>query len=200
MRCPSALYEQVVEVDECVTVPLGDEPTARNGGDRAPLIARRFPPMPRSRVVRETTTGEAVCVRRAPDLAALERDLRRVRASGIKALAVVLKHSAVFPDHERVVGALARQLGFEQVSLSHIVMPMVRMVPRGFTAAADAYLTPHIARYVEAFVSGFDEGLARKGAGEGGDGDGKSGGGGEDERAAAVAVARIVARGGWLCV
>ena len=33
-----------------------------------------------------------------------------------------------------------------QVSLSSVVMPMVKMVPRGFTAAADAYLTPHILR------------------------------------------------------
>ena len=40
-------------------------------------------------------------------------------------------------------------------------MPMVRMVPRGFTAAADAYLTPHILRYVRAFTAGFDAGLAR---------------------------------------
>lgn len=44
------------------------------------------------------------------------------------------------------VGELARRLGFRQVSLSHEVMPMVKMVPRGFTAAADAYLTPHILR------------------------------------------------------
>lgn len=40
-------------------------------------------------------------------------------------------------------------------------MPMVRMVPRAFTAMADAYLTPHIARYVDTFRAGFDEGLGR---------------------------------------
>ncbi len=44
------------------------------------------------------------------------------------------------------VGELARSMGFQQVSLSSVVMPMVKMVPRGFTAAADAYLTPHIMR------------------------------------------------------
>lgn len=37
-------------------------------------------------------------------------------------------------------------MGLVQVSLSSVVMPMVKMVPRGFTAAADAYLTPHILR------------------------------------------------------
>jgi hypothetical protein len=45
------------------------------------------------------------------------------------------------------VGDLARSMGFRQVSLSSVVMPMVKMVPRGFTAAADAYLTPHIMRW-----------------------------------------------------
>lgn len=46
-----------------------------------------------------------------------------------------------------------------QVSLSHAVMPMVKMVARGFTTAADAYLTPHIMRYLATFMRGFDEGL-----------------------------------------
>jgi 5-oxoprolinase (ATP-hydrolysing) len=61
-------------------------------------------------------------------------------------VAVVLKHAAIFPQHEQAVGQLAREMGFRQVSLSSAVMPMVKMVPRGFTAAADAYLTPHIMR------------------------------------------------------
>jgi 5-oxoprolinase (ATP-hydrolysing) len=163
VRCPSALYETVVEVDECVTVPLGEEPTARNGGARAALLAARHPPPRNSRLASgpQTTTGETVCVRKPPDLRLLERDLQRVRDSGIKALAVVLKHSAVFPEHELAVGALARKMGFGQISLSHAVMPMVRMVPRGFTAAADAYLTPHIRRYIDAFVKGFDEGVEK---------------------------------------
>ena len=100
-------------------------------------------------------------MRRAPDLGALRRDLAPVLAAGISSLAVVLKHSAIFPDHELQVGALAASMGFTQVSLSSQVAPVVRMVPRGFTAAADAYLTPHILRYVRAFQAGFDPGLAR---------------------------------------
>lgn len=64
----------------------------------------------------------------------------------ISSIAVVLKHAAVFPEHEKMVGKIAREMGFAQVSLSHEVMQMVKMVPRGFTAAADAYLTPCIQR------------------------------------------------------
>ncbi|CAN0280663.1 unnamed protein product, partial [Ectocarpus sp. 13 AM-2016] len=66
--------------------------------------------------------------------------------------------SYTFADHERRVGKLAGEMGFTHVSLSSEVMPMVKAVPRGFTTAADAYLTPVIARYVASFRSGFDRG------------------------------------------
>ncbi len=74
--------------------------------------------------------------------------LQEVLDNGITSLAVVLKHSFLFPEHEEQVGALAKSMGFTQISLSSEVMPMVKMVPRGYTAAADAYLTPHIMKYV----------------------------------------------------
>lgn len=45
--------------------------------------------------------------------------------------------------------------GFSHVSLSHQVIPMVRIVPRGFTACADGYLTPHVKKYVNGFSRGF---------------------------------------------
>lgn len=57
------------------------------------------------------------------------------------------------------VGELAKRMGFKQISLSSVVMPMVKMVPRGYTASADAYLTPHIMRYLQTFMAGFDDGL-----------------------------------------
>ncbi|WIA16218.1 hypothetical protein OEZ85_012930 [Tetradesmus obliquus] len=151
---PDALYEAVVEVAEAVMLPLGSEPTQRNGPQ--PELNASIP-CPGKRVV--GTTGEELCVRQEPDLARLRQDLQAVLDSGISSIAVVLKHAAIYPDHEQRVGQLAQQMGFKQVSLSHAVMPMVKMVPRGFTAAADAYLTPHILRYVSAFKAGFDGGL-----------------------------------------
>lgn len=108
----------------------------------------------------EATTGEAVVVRRAPDLEALRRDLQSILDAGINSIAVVLKHAAIFPAHEIAVGELAGSMGFTQISLSSKVMAMVKMVPRGFTATADAYLTPHIMRYIQTFQAGFDQGLA----------------------------------------
>lgn len=58
-------------------------------------------------------------------------------------------------QHEQQVGALAQELGFTHVSLSSEAMPMVRIVPRGHTACADAYLTPTIQHYVQGFRRGF---------------------------------------------
>ena len=113
------------------------------------------------RIVESTATGEKVAVRKSPDMEQLEKDLQHVLDSGIESIAVVLKHSALFPDHEKQVGELASQMGFTQISLSSVVMQMVKMVPRGFTAAVDAYLTPHIMKYIETFSSGFDSGLAQ---------------------------------------
>ena len=91
-------------------------------------------------------------MRKAPDLHALRHDLEGILKSGIKSIAVVLKHAAIFPDHEQHVGKLARDVGFQQVSLSSDVMQMVKMVPRGYTATADAYLTPRIMQYAAHFA------------------------------------------------
>ncbi|CAM9615814.1 unnamed protein product, partial [Sphacelaria rigidula] len=102
-------------------------------------------------------TGEGVRVVQEPDMVAVRSSLQGVLDQGITSLAIVLLHSYTFPEHEQRVGKLAKEMGFKHVSLSSEVMPMVKAVPRGFTTAADAYLTPVIARYVQSFRSGFDE-------------------------------------------
>ena len=64
----------------------------------------------------------------------------------------VLKNAHSMQEHEEEVGEVARRLGFTHVSLSSEVMPMVRIVPRGFTASADAYLTPCIKTYLGRYI------------------------------------------------
>lgn len=81
--------------------------------------------------------------------------LDEIRAMGIRSVAIVLAHSYACPDHERRIGAIASEMGFAHITLSHEAMPMCRMVPRGYTACAEAYLTPHVARYLTSFRSGF---------------------------------------------
>jgi len=79
--------------------------------------------------------------------------LTAARAKGIEACAIVLMHAWKYPTHERRLADLARQAGFTQVSASHAVSPLLRLVPRGDTTVVDAYLSPILRRYVEQVTS-----------------------------------------------
>ena len=83
------------------------------------------------------------------DLAAAERDLRRAFATGIRSCAIVLMHGYRYPDHERRLAQLAERVGFQQVSVSHQVSPLMKLVSRGDTTVVDAYLSPVLRRYVD---------------------------------------------------
>ena len=87
-------------------------------------------------------------VEHAPDLAQARRDLEAAKVDGIDAVAIVFMHAYRFPEHEKQVAALARQLGFAQVSVSHEVSPLIKLVGRGDTTVVDAYLSPILRRYV----------------------------------------------------
>ena len=68
---------------------------------------------------------------------------------GIRSVAIAFMHGYRFPDHERQVAAIARELGFHQVSSSHEVCPLIKLVGRGDTTVVDAYLSPILGRYVQ---------------------------------------------------
>jgi 5-oxoprolinase (ATP-hydrolysing) len=87
-------------------------------------------------------------VEREPDLAAVRRDLAAAKADGIDAVAIVFMHAYRHPEHERRVAVLAREMGFGQVSVSHEVSPLIKLVGRGDTTVVDAYLSPILRRYV----------------------------------------------------
>ena len=87
-------------------------------------------------------------VERAIDLAALRGELGRAKDDGIAAVAIVLMHAYRYSEHERRIAALARELGFAQVSASHEVSPLIKLVGRGDTTVVDGYLSPILHRYV----------------------------------------------------
>ena len=87
-------------------------------------------------------------VEREPDLNAVRADLAAAKADGIDAVAIVLMHAYRFPDHEQRIAKLAREMGFGQVSVSHEVSPLIKLVGRGDTTVVDAYLSPILRRYV----------------------------------------------------
>ncbi|KZP06471.1 hypothetical protein FIBSPDRAFT_914690 [Athelia psychrophila] len=103
-------------------------------------------------------SGEAVRILRAPDPAVIRADLARLYAAGYRSLAIVLVHSYTFPAHENLIAALAREAGFTQVSASAQLLPMIKIVPRGVSATADAYLTPVLRAYLDGFFAGFAAG------------------------------------------
>ncbi len=87
-------------------------------------------------------------VEKEPDLEALRAELSAALAAGIKSVAVVFVHAYRYPEHEQRVAALAREIGFPQVSVSHEISPLIKLVGRGDTTVVDAYLSPILRRYV----------------------------------------------------
>lgn len=138
---PEVLYDCVVEADERVVLCRDDCFLDLN----TPEISG--------------STDEKVTIIKPLDIQKLRTDLQKVLSLGIKSLAVALLHSYTFKEHELLVGQCATELGFQHVSLSSDVMPMVRIVPRGFTACVDAYLTPCIKNYVKSFACGFKDNI-----------------------------------------
>ncbi len=82
------------------------------------------------------------------DEAALRGDLRTAYDSGLRSCAIVLMHGYRHTAHERAAARIARETGFTQVSVSHEVSPLMKLVARGDTTVVDAYLSPILRRYV----------------------------------------------------
>jgi 5-oxoprolinase (ATP-hydrolysing) len=76
-------------------------------------------------------------------------DLVQVFKEGYRSIAIVFMHGYRFADHERRTAELAKAVGFTQISVSHIVSPLMKLVGRGDTTVVDAYLSPILRRYVE---------------------------------------------------
>ncbi|MGH3212873.1 MAG: hydantoinase B/oxoprolinase family protein, partial [Trebonia sp.] len=83
------------------------------------------------------------------DEAATEQALRAAYGDGFRAAAIAFMHGYRYPEHEQRVGAIARRIGFTQVSESNEVSPLMRLISRGDTTVVDAYLSPVLRRYVD---------------------------------------------------
>ena len=83
------------------------------------------------------------------NLVQLETDLQAAYDEGLRAAAIVFLHAYAYPAHELAAAELATKIGFTQVSVSHEVSGLIRIVPRGDSTVADAYLSPKLKRYVE---------------------------------------------------
>ncbi|HOT83489.1 MAG TPA: hydantoinase/oxoprolinase family protein, partial [Candidatus Defluviicoccus seviourii] len=87
-------------------------------------------------------------VLRALDAQAAEKALQDAFGQGFRAVAICLLHGYRHREHEAQVAAIARAIGYTQVSVSHEVSPLMKLVSRGDTTVVDAYLSPILRRYV----------------------------------------------------
>ncbi len=90
---------------------------------------------------------------KAVSLTEVRSQLEAVKNQGIDSIAIVFMHAYRYPKHEQQVAALARELGFSQVSVSHEVSPLIKLISRGDTTVVDAYLSPILRRYVDSVAN-----------------------------------------------
>ena len=131
--------------------------------NRPRLFDRRIvlPEMLYSRVIEARERVRADGTVEAPlDEGHLAAALGEARAAGLAACAIVFAHGYRYPAHEARAAALAEAAGFGQVSVSHRVSPLMKMVSRGDTTVVDAYLTPILRRYVDRVAAAFDGDMA----------------------------------------
>ncbi len=138
-----------------ITQGFGD--ALRIGYQHRPQIFAReivLPEMLYDRVVevteRYTVQGEELIPVRVDET--LIESLQTAYNDGIRACAIAFLHGYRYPAHELQVAALVRSIGFTQISLSHQVSPLIKLVSRGDTTVVDAYLSPILRRYVDSFA------------------------------------------------
>ncbi|MFA5123587.1 hydantoinase B/oxoprolinase family protein [Zavarzinia sp.] len=128
--------------------------------NRPKIFARsiELPELLHERVVevdeRLSATGEVL---RPLDLATARKGLEAAFADGIRSVAIVLLHGYRFPAHEQALAAVAREIGFTQVSTGHGTSPLMKLIGRGDTTVVDAYLSPILRRYVDQVAGALGE-------------------------------------------
>ena len=142
------LYDDVIEVKERVTMEDYTEDPCRTKTEprlEDDLVA--------------ATTGETVRVLQRPDLNKVRCQLQDLKDRGFSSAAIVFIHSYAYPEHEKQVAEIARDVGLSVTSSSE-VQPMINAVPRGNSAVTDAYLSPIVRRYVDSISANFIGGFA----------------------------------------
>ncbi|KAJ0109352.1 Hydantoinase [Diaporthe amygdali] len=153
IRRPAPLYSDVFEVDERVVL--------QSCADSVLRTMKLKSPEPLETVV--GTSGETVQVVQHLDAGKVREYLKRIYDDGFRSIAVCLMHSYIFPRHELQIGDIAREVGFQHITLSHQVSQRPKLVPRGNSVVVDAYLTPTIKQYLSQFSASFP-GLEQSGA------------------------------------
>ena len=130
--------------------------------DRPELFAREHhrPPPPHAAVVEiAERVGPDGDVLIPLDEGAARAALQGARDRGLSSIAIVLMHGYRYPAHEARLADIAGELGFTQISTSHDVSALIKLIGRGDTTLADAYLSPVLRHYVDQFVAQLGDGI-----------------------------------------
>jgi 5-oxoprolinase (ATP-hydrolysing) len=159
IRKPDVLYEKVVEVDERVTLEDYAEDPARTTTEPEAHVGTEEA---KGKDLVRGLSGETVRILKRAEDAEVRAKLKDIYDQGIRSVAVCLMHGYTYPDHEALIGRIAKEIGFQHISLSHELMPMIKLVSRATSVCADAYLTPAIRKYIDGFSAGFEGGLGTR--------------------------------------
>lgn len=146
---PDKLYKSIIEIDERVTLedyvedPLNKstEPDSKKG-------------------LFTGVSGEIVRVLKKVNEQEVREMFQLLFQTGIQSIAIALIHSYTFPEHEQLVGTIAKEVGFKHIYLSSESSPMIKYVNRANSCVANAYLTPEIKNYLDSFQLGLKHGLS----------------------------------------
>jgi 5-oxoprolinase (ATP-hydrolysing) len=148
----NALLERAGE-PTVLAITQGHADALRIGYQARPRLFDRKIVKPEALYTRVVEIDERISVEgavlRPLDEAAARAGLQAAFDAGFRAVAIVLLHGFRFTDHEARVAAIAREIGFTQVSVSHEVSPLMKLVGRGDTTVVDAYLSPILRRYID---------------------------------------------------
>lgn len=159
IRKPDVLYEIVVEVQERVTLEdYAEDPERKTTETEAQVDTKDA----EGKDLVRGLSGEIVRILKRAKEDEIRVKLKKVYDQGIRSIAVCLMHGYTFPTHEALIGRIAKDIGFEHISLSHELMPMIKLVSRATSVCADAYLTPAIKKYINGFSAGFEGGLGTR--------------------------------------
>ncbi|KAL6415170.1 5-oxoprolinase [Ilyonectria robusta] len=159
IRKPDVLYEKVIEVDERVTLEDYAEDPERTVTEAQAQVGTKEA---EGKDLVRGMSGETVRIMKRAEEEDIRTKLKEVYDGGIRSIAVCLMHGYTFPDHEALIGRVAKDIGFNHISLSHELMPMIKLVSRATSVCADAYLTPAIRKYIDGFQAGFEGGLGTR--------------------------------------
>ena len=149
IKKPENVYEEIYEVDERVILKRSN-------------AAVKDVDLFEEAIEVDSNTNDKLLVLKKPDLDEVEKALKKIHEKGINSVAIVLMHSYMYPAHELSIKEVCKKVGFGQISASSEIFSRIKIIARGQTACVDAYLNPHLMRYIQEFTKGFDEGIHKK--------------------------------------